>query len=333
MDSVNLATLWYQLVVFAKPSTNFAACQQFARSLLSKTLAFVPTMELRPLSNVIYAMGKLRLDLASEPMGPYLTSHVEERVAELLDKEGFHNEKDIGQLWYGLALCKYEWDSALLTRLAAGTIEVLDEREHLMGTGDVLANMAQLAESISITNQQKEELARAVGVLMDRVEEEPQSVKALAGMAWASLAFELPVPQSLLRRQVKLLLEAPRPFTDLKSPRTGLGHCLRDLSKLGAKPETPAEAQAWFEMLRDITPTQWTLEEVRVGLGTLASCNTYSPSPEAKQMVLDAAASKGVRSAADAGVLLQLSEAWGIALPAEVRARLVRMRGSGGPKP
>ena len=141
------------------------------------------------------------------------------------------------------------------------------------------------------------------------------------------------MPQSLLRRQAKLVLASPRPFPELASPRTVFGYCLRDLSKLGVKPETPAEAQAWFELLNDIAPTKWTLEEVRVGLGTLASCNTYSPSPEAKQMVLDAAASKGVRSAADAGVLLQLSEAWGIALPAEVRARLVRMRGSGGPKP
>ncbi|PNW80560.1 hypothetical protein CHLRE_07g322750v5 [Chlamydomonas reinhardtii] len=222
-------------------------------------------------------------------MGPYFTSHVEERVAELLDKEGFHNENDIGQLWYGLALCKYKWDSALLTRLAAGTVGGLSERELLTSASSTLANMAQQSESISLTDQHKAELARAIAILTDRVADDLRSTKSLAGMT--------------------------------------------DLSKLGVKPETPAEAQAWFELLNDIAPTKWTLEEVRVGLGTLASCNTYSPSPEAKQMVLDAAASKGVRSAADAGVLLQLSEAWGIALPAEVRARLVRMRGSGGPKP
>ncbi|PNW80561.1 hypothetical protein CHLRE_07g322800v5 [Chlamydomonas reinhardtii] len=332
MDSVNVATLWYQIVVFAKPH-NFTACQQFARSLLGKTLAFVPTMELRPLANVLYAMGKLRLDLASEPTGPYLTSHVEERVAELLDKEGFHNEKDIGQLWYGLALCKYKWDSGLLTRLAAGTIEEMEAWEGLAGAGDALANMAQLAESISLTPQQKAELVRAIGVLTDRVDEERKCFQALTGMAWATQRLQLPMPKQLLRRQVNLLLAAPRPINSDRSTRAHFSHFFRHCAKLGLTPDSPAEAQAWFDVLNDAGPAEWNVDEIRWGLGTLVSCNTYSPSPEAKQMVQRAAASKGVRSAADVRVLLELSEAWGIALPVEVRARLVRIRGSGGPKP
>eukprot|EP00198_Chlamydomonas_reinhardtii_P011719 XP_001701056.1 predicted protein [Chlamydomonas reinhardtii] len=198
----------------------------------------VSTVVLVTVDPVCPVMGmelcKLRLDLASEPTGPYLTSHVEERVAELLDKEGFHNEKDIGQLWYGLALCKYKWDSGLLTRLAAGTIEEMEAWEGLAGAGDALANMAQLAESISLTPQQK-----------------------------AELRLQLPMPKQLLRRQVNLLLAAPRPINSDRSTRAHFSHFFRHCAKLGLTPDSPAEAQAWFDVLNDAGPAEWNVDEIR----------------------------------------------------------------------
>eukprot|EP00198_Chlamydomonas_reinhardtii_P011528 XP_001700865.1 predicted protein [Chlamydomonas reinhardtii] len=287
-------------------------------------------MELRQLANVLYSMGKLRLELSKEQLGPHLTEHIESRLGELLDRKGFGNELDLTQLWYGLALCKFQWDSELLTRLVAGTIGEMEAWESMTGAGDTLANMAQLAESITLTDQQKQDLVGVIGALTDRVDLERRDFHALSGTVWATRSLQLAVPKPQLRRQVNLLLAAPRP---LSVRRSLVSRFLENCSKLGAKPETPAEAQDWFELLKDAGPAEWKVEEIRWGLGTLATIDKFSPSPEVKQMVLDAAASKGVRSAADAGVLLQLSEAWGIALPAEVCARLVRMRGSGGPKP
>ncbi len=53
----------------------------FARQpLLGKTLATVHLMKARALSNVLWAMGKLGMDLEQEAMGPYLAEAVEERV-------------------------------------------------------------------------------------------------------------------------------------------------------------------------------------------------------------------------------------------------------------
>ncbi|KAG2440968.1 hypothetical protein HXX76_003821 [Chlamydomonas incerta] len=254
MDAINVATFWMRLASNAAEAkrTELLACQQLARRMLGKTLAFVPTLKLRQLANVLYAMGKLRLELSKESLGPHLTEHIEARVDELLDEEGFESSIDLAQLWYGLALlCQCGWSGQLLTRLAAGTIERLEAWESLPGVYSALANMTQLAHSISLTSTQKEDLSRAIGVLTDRVEEEQNTYQVLAGTVWATRSLGLPVSKPLLRRQVK-------------------------------------------------------------------------------QMVLRAAGSRGVRQAAEARARLQLCSTWGIALPAEVRARLVRMRESGG---
>ena len=58
MNAVNVATFWIQLTIVATDAKRTMQCQQLARRVLGKTLAFTPVMELRQLANVLYSMGE-----------------------------------------------------------------------------------------------------------------------------------------------------------------------------------------------------------------------------------------------------------------------------------
>lgn len=99
----------------------------FARQpLLGKTLATVHLMEARALANVLWALGKLKVDLTKEATGPYLAEAIEDRVKELVVRGGLEDSRDAEQLWYGLVLSRYPWSKELLQLLVDHSIAVFD---------------------------------------------------------------------------------------------------------------------------------------------------------------------------------------------------------------
>ncbi len=97
----------------------------FARKhLLGKGLTFVHQMEMRSLSNMLWAIGKLRVDLAQEGTGPYLADAIDEHVRKLVRAGGMEDGKHVEQLLYGLEFSQYPWSHDLLALLVEHTIPV-----------------------------------------------------------------------------------------------------------------------------------------------------------------------------------------------------------------
>ncbi len=102
------------------------ARQHFARhKLLSKTLATVHLKEMRSLANMLWAVGKLQVDLAQERLGPYFAESTEERIRQLVDAAGLPDGRSADQLWYGLVLSRYPWSQELLRVLVQHTVPAL----------------------------------------------------------------------------------------------------------------------------------------------------------------------------------------------------------------
>ncbi|PNW83299.1 hypothetical protein CHLRE_05g231000v5 [Chlamydomonas reinhardtii] len=338
MDVVNVATFWIKLSEISGRG-DLKACQQFARKrLLGKTLAFAPNMELRPLANALYALERLQMDLTKEePLGPHLADQMEARVAELVRKDLLSGTVSLRQLWYALAHCKWQWSSEVLTALAGGTMKELWRSLQQGSTSDILQsvdntfhNMSLLAKRITLTEGQKQGLVHIMEAATERVSQDLDSSAALRGLFWAARAFGLPVPLHLLRRQVSLLQAAPMPLTHVTcaNPRFSVALLLANCLNMGLKPETPAEAQQWFELLDASASGPWTVQHVVIGLGVLARAGNYSPTPQAKGLVATAASSGEVRLQDDAFRLLNLSHVWGVALPAETEQKLRVLRDS-----
>ncbi len=85
--------------------------------LLGKTLAYVHMMEMRNVANVLWAIGKLDINLAGEGVGPHLAVAAEEQIRALVEKGGLKDGRDASQLWYGLEFTKYSWSKELLQLL------------------------------------------------------------------------------------------------------------------------------------------------------------------------------------------------------------------------
>ncbi len=99
--------------------------QAFARRhLLGKTLATVHLMEARALANVLWALGKLRIDLTKEGQGHYLAGIFEDRVQEVVRRGALKVSRVAEQLWYGITLSGYPWSRELLESLVEKTIPV-----------------------------------------------------------------------------------------------------------------------------------------------------------------------------------------------------------------
>lgn len=116
--------------------------------LLGKTLAVVHLMEARAVSNVLWAMGKLNVDLAREANGPYFASMVEERVRQLVEGGGLRDGRGAAQLWYGLALSGCTWSGQLLGLMVERTVEAFGTWQ-LQAQGEVRSNCANVQGSFS----------------------------------------------------------------------------------------------------------------------------------------------------------------------------------------
>ncbi len=99
----------------------------FARkALLGKTLDLVHQMEVRPLANVLWAVGKLRLDLARQvPLGPRLGQQLEGRIRQLVAGGALQDHHAV-QLWYGMYFSRYRWSWELLHTLVAAQLPLMD---------------------------------------------------------------------------------------------------------------------------------------------------------------------------------------------------------------
>ncbi len=84
-------------------------------------------MGLRPLSNVLWAIGKLRLDLTKEqPLGPYLAEQLAGRIRRLVAAGALEVDMDASQLWYGMFFCQYPWPSEFLDELLDRSLPYLE---------------------------------------------------------------------------------------------------------------------------------------------------------------------------------------------------------------
>ncbi len=119
---------WVRLAKLPEPEAPAAERLAFARKpLLGKTLAMVDQMELRPLANVLWAIGKLRLDLTrEEPLGPHLAAELQAQIRLLLSGGALEVGMDAAQLWSGMFFCKYPWPRELLGELLARSLPCLE---------------------------------------------------------------------------------------------------------------------------------------------------------------------------------------------------------------
>ncbi|KAG2424750.1 hypothetical protein HYH02_015132 [Chlamydomonas schloesseri] len=116
------------------------------------------------------------------------------------------------------------------------------------------------------------------------------------------------------------------PLTAYSNPRFSVAMLLANCVGMGLRPESPAEAQQWFELLDNCSSQSWTLQHVAVGLGTLARLNNYTPTPEVRALILEAATLEALQAQDDARIMLEISGKWGVALPAEAQKRLELIR-------
>ncbi len=116
-----LCQMWTKLAKMRDDLAPPAERLAFAhKHLLGKTLAMVGQMEVRPLANVLWALGSLRLDLTeAEPLGPYLAEQLEGRIRQLVADGALKDDRHTAQLWYGMYFCKYPWPRQLLRRRPA----------------------------------------------------------------------------------------------------------------------------------------------------------------------------------------------------------------------
>ncbi|KAG2498708.1 hypothetical protein HYH03_003448 [Edaphochlamys debaryana] len=153
IDVIALSTTWMRLgKLGVSGSSRYFVVDERALtlvrgSLLSKTLARVPDMTVRQVSNVLWAMGKLRFKLAEEKNGPYLAEQTEERVLDLLRKlkgpnGGFRSVIDGPQLWLGLGMCQYEWSTTLLRELLTLTLAEMSKGSRKAGWGGIAGRKA-----------------------------------------------------------------------------------------------------------------------------------------------------------------------------------------------
>ncbi len=115
---------WTKLARLPDSEAPAAERLAFARKpLLGKTLAMVDELDLRGVSNVLWAMGTLRLDLTKEePLGSYLADQLEGRIRQLVAGGALEVQLDATQLWFGLAFSKYPWSRGLVVELLEGTL-------------------------------------------------------------------------------------------------------------------------------------------------------------------------------------------------------------------
>ncbi len=143
--SPTTSQMWFTLASLRgkanAPGRNEARAAFIRHKLLGKTLAVVHLMQARALSNVLWAMGKLQVDLANEGMGPYFASMVEERVTQLVDGDGLREGRVAAQLWYGLALSGCAWSGQLLGLMVERTVEAFGTWQ-LQAQGEVRPNWA-----------------------------------------------------------------------------------------------------------------------------------------------------------------------------------------------
>lgn len=111
------------------------------KHLLGKGLTFVHQMGMRSLSNMLWAIGKLRVDLAQDGTGPYLADAIDERVRKLVCAVGKEDGMHVEQLLYGLEFSQYPWSQDLQVLLVEHTVPVFREWD-LKAQGEVRGKAA-----------------------------------------------------------------------------------------------------------------------------------------------------------------------------------------------
>ncbi|PNH04268.1 hypothetical protein TSOC_009585 [Tetrabaena socialis] len=113
-DSINVCTAWLQLAKL-KPwvtpqhgqyATMPPEVAPFVRLLVGKTLANVHRMGMREVTNILWSMGKLSVQLESQPNGHYLAELIEQRLLEVAGEGGLADARHAEQLWYSFATSK-----------------------------------------------------------------------------------------------------------------------------------------------------------------------------------------------------------------------------------
>ncbi|KXZ42709.1 hypothetical protein GPECTOR_122g450 [Gonium pectorale] len=309
-------------------SRGTADAEAFARSILGKTYKYAPAMEMQALSNTLWAMGKMGIKLPDlEPLRPHLVKVLEDRMRELMAREGLTESRSAEQLWYGLSHTRYGWDLDLLRSMVRQTVQDMAGWEDVKNVFTTCQSLTLLTKAYGIRIS-KDDRDRLTAILSDKVSTADETVLANnAGNVLTTakvLALRLDVPTVKVLHDsglaMPLLLACERGVI-------GLSGILYDSIKLGYHP-APAEAQLWCQrLLEDLPEKQRTTQDAQSWVFVaLSSCRSLTPSPELKAQLK--ALAEALPNAIRAGTAirtLQACRAWGVDLAPTTAKRLGRL--------
>ncbi|GFR39681.1 hypothetical protein Agub_g153 [Astrephomene gubernaculifera] len=326
IDAISLAAAWVKLGKLYNAKVDACKYKQVTRNLLSKALKLVEEMDLRQISNVLWAMGKMRLDLAAEPLGPYLVEQMEGRLLVVLEEEGLSDPRSAEQLWFGLALCKYDWSGEVLRALLHQTLEAIRQWENCKAVSQVCQQLSTtLRQRVTLDDQQRALLAGAIASAIHADDKDPQIkiglAKAVGSFLLAADLLQLPVTLHDVQRMNDITVNMP---PGLVASEGGLlaAYKLLRCTRLGFQP-SQADAQRWYLLLTEGARAPWDAYTVSWIAASLASCRNFKPPPELVQHIGAVVRSppRGVEEG-DLSRLVTACKAWGVKVPDTVASRL-----------
>ncbi|KAG2498709.1 hypothetical protein HYH03_003449 [Edaphochlamys debaryana] len=256
IDVIALSTTWTRLGKFGVSGSRYFVVDPralaFVRdALLSRTLARVPDMTVRQVSNVLWAMGKLRLKLAEEKNGQYLTEQIEARVLDLLGKlkqDGFKSPLDGPQLWLGLGMCQYEWSTALLRELLTLSLAEMPKWD-AQGLSQTCMQMAKLCGDTLLTPAHKDQMKGYYVRLFSDAARKAEVAEMISSIAKSLNAMQLTLGPSDLEGLVSATMNVPLPIARARG-LNDLTAALISCVDLGYQPSAQ-EAEAWLAWMEE----------------------------------------------------------------------------------
>ncbi|GLC58305.1 hypothetical protein PLESTB_001344400 [Pleodorina starrii] len=330
LDAVAVATTWYRLGKLVTPRCADEG-RAFARRILGKTMKEITDMDLRGLSNTLWCIGKLKLNLVDEPVGPYLAHQMEEHVLQGLVKNSGNIEvRNLFQIWNGLDESTYKWSPNFLKDLVKHTLAAMEGMKGTVMSPDEHFTLSYLCINLAVVinkngqtqmlgSEEVSKLAAVVGSFVE-VGEGKAMFRSVNGFLVMAKLLQLPLAAEVKERLFELACTVPL----IEARQQGLLHTAENLyrcTKLGYQP-TVSEVMQWEQLLlKDLGGSRVDKGAVAFSwtVAALAACRRYHPSAELKDRLRRALGEHRVSATAMVR-LCKAAHTWGVPIPAEALA-------------
>lgn len=276
---------------------------------------------------MLWAIGKLRVDLAQDGTGPYLADAIDERVRKLVCAVGKEDGMHVEQLLYGLEFSQYPWSQDLQVLLVEHTVPVFREWD-LKAQGEVLFRMSQL--SFKLRSDQQVLLAKDVEEVVSTWSlDDMQTYRSAPVIVQGAHALGLPVTRECVQSLQRVMLNTPVSVYGLLGSSVLAFGPMR-LVSLGCSVEGNRVEDLLLTLWRALPrPAEQKSADFGQVLSALLVVPGFAPSEELLQELTQVAASHAESmSPKTARIVAEAAQAWGVALQPKAVQQLKRAAGS-----